>query len=73
MAGTGTAAASRRTVPPAVRERLEDRLRVASEELDRLQHDVSCGIRNAGHYDQLEERGDGIARRIHIAFRGDRG
>ncbi len=73
MAGIERATAIGRSVPPAVRQHLEDRLRHASEQLDRLQHQVSCGIRNAAHYDELEEQGDGIARGIHIAFRGDRG
>lgn len=73
MAGIERATAIGRSVPPVVRERLETRLQRASEQLDRLQQEVSCGIRNASHYDRLEEQGDAIARGIHIAFRGDRG
>lgn len=77
MAGIERATAIGRTrqapVPPAVRRRLDERLRQVREDFDKLEYEVGCGIRNAAHYDQLEEQADGIARGIHIAFRGDRG
>ena len=45
------------------------RLSPLSGDLDRLQADLSEGVRDARHFDELEERGQSIALGIRSAFR----
>lgn len=48
---------------------IETQLRGAQDSLDRLLADFSLGIRSQAHYDELEERTQAIAKRLHNAFR----
>ena len=41
-----------------------------ASEINRLADEMRVGVRSQRHYDDLEERAQGIARRIRAAFRG---
>ena len=60
--------------PPrkAGKRSLEQQLAEAQGQLDELLGEVTCGIRNSTHFDQLEERGNAIGAGIRRAFRGGR-
>lgn len=64
-----------RTLPrfkTETRPSLESQLAEASGQLDQLLGEISRGIRNPTHFDQLEERGNAIGAGIRRAFRGER-
>ena len=48
---------------------LADELERAVIELEDLAREVRAGVRSDRHYNQLEELGQGIGRRIRSAFR----
>ena len=70
MAGNGNAARADRRVPATVRSRLEDHLRRASEQLDDVQREVTQGIRDVRHFDELEEKFDRACATGRCGFRG---
>ncbi|MBB3035393.1 hypothetical protein [Alteriqipengyuania lutimaris] len=51
---------------------LEQQLTEAQAQLDEVLGEVTAGIRNPTHFDQLEERGNAIGAGIRRAFRGER-
>ena len=53
----------------AARPSIEQLLDREVDELDGLLGDVRGGIRNAGHFDELEGRCNAIARRLLVVFR----
>ena len=70
MAGIERATAIGRRVPSVVRSRLEDHLRQASEQLDDVQREVTQGIRDARHFDELEEKFERACATGRCGFRG---
>lgn len=57
---------------PAARPSLEQLLSEQLSALDGVMNEVTLGIRNQRHYDDLEETGRAIADGIHDAFRKGR-
>ena len=70
MAEIETATAHHRRVPPVVRSRLEDHLRRASEQLDDVQREVTQGVRDVRHFDELEEKFERACATGRCGFRG---
>ena len=62
----------RRPAMQATKPSLERQLAEAQSQLDELLGEVTGGIRNSTHFDQLEERANAIGAGLRRAFRGER-
>lgn len=62
----------RRPAVQVAKPSLERQLAEAQGQLDELLSEVTGGIRNSTHFDQLEERANAIGAGLRRAFRGER-